>query len=52
MNHYQKEDIIDDVGNIVIVQNLKELRPWLYRNLNAVFDIERWENKQKLLNRM
>lgn len=50
--HYQKEDIIDDVGNIVIVQNLKELRPWLYRNLNAVFDIERWENKQKLLNRM
>ena len=50
--HYRLKDIIDTVGDIAFRQNLKELRPMLYKNLNEVFNLQRWHNKQKLLNKM
>lgn len=40
---------VSELFNVVIPANIKELNPWLYRNLNEVFDIEREILKRKLI---
>lgn len=48
--YYEKNKILDDVGTIVYNLKLNEVQPLLYRNLNEVFNLDRWQNKRKLLN--
>lgn len=44
------ETSMDELFDVAILSNIKELNPWLYRNLNEVFNIDREILKRKLIN--
>lgn len=45
-------DVLDLFGRVCYDMKLQDLNPMLYRNINNVFNIDRWINKQKLLNNL